>query len=70
MTRILIAGAGATGGALGARLLTAGQDVTFLVRDARASQLAQSGLRFRAPDLEVTLEVDAVTSVAGSTLST
>ncbi|HJA39439.1 MAG TPA: oxidoreductase, partial [Candidatus Brevibacterium intestinigallinarum] len=37
--KILIVGAGATGGAYGARLLEAGRDVTFLVRERRAEQL-------------------------------
>ena len=41
MTRTLTVGAGATGGVLGARLITAGQNVTFLVRERRAAQLAR-----------------------------
>lgn len=43
--RILIVGAGAVGGFLGAHLLKGGRDVTFLVRSGRARQLAQDGLR-------------------------
>ncbi len=43
--QILIVGAGAVGGFFGAHLLNAGRDVTFLVRPARAQQLAESGLR-------------------------
>lgn len=62
MTRTLIVGAGATGGALGARLITAGQDVTFLVRERRAAQLAADGLHFRAPDVDVVHTARAVTS--------
>jgi 2-dehydropantoate 2-reductase len=42
--RILIVGAGATGGYFGGRLLQHGRDVTFLVREKRAAQLAQHGL--------------------------
>jgi len=42
--RILIVGAGATGGYFGGRLLQHGRDVTFLVRGNRAAQLAQYGL--------------------------
>lgn len=42
--RILIVGAGATGGYFGGRLLEAGRDVTFLVRPARAARLAETGL--------------------------
>ena len=46
--RILIVGAGATGGYFGGRLLQHGRDVTFLVREARARQLAQYGLVIRS----------------------
>jgi len=63
MTRTLIIGAGATGGALGARLISAGQDVTFLVRERRAAQLAADGLRFRAPDVNVVHTARTVTSL-------
>jgi 2-dehydropantoate 2-reductase len=43
--RILIVGAGAVGGYFGGRLAEARRDVTFLVREARAQQLRQDGLR-------------------------
>ena len=46
--RILVVGAGATGGYFGGRLLQAGQDVTFLVRERRAALLAQDGLHIRS----------------------
>jgi 2-dehydropantoate 2-reductase len=42
--RILVIGVGATGGYFGGRLLQHGRDVTFLVREHRAAQLAQHGL--------------------------
>lgn len=42
--RILILGAGATGGYFGARLAESGADVTFLVRSRRGQQLAAKGL--------------------------
>jgi len=42
--RLLILGAGATGGYFGGRLADAGRDVTFLVRPGRAEQLARDGL--------------------------
>src|ERR1700733_6349040 len=42
--RILVVGAGALGGYFGGRLLQAGRDVTFLVRERRAAQLAKTGL--------------------------
>ncbi len=43
--RILVIGAGAVGGYFGGRLAAAGRDVTFLVREGRAAQLMQTGLR-------------------------
>ncbi|MEV0713792.1 ketopantoate reductase family protein [Asanoa sp. NPDC050611] len=48
--RVLVIGAGATGGYFGARLTQAGRDVTFLVRPPRADQLAERGLRVRDTD--------------------
>ena len=47
--RILVVGAGATGGYFGARLAEIGRDVTFLVRPARAERLAAEGLRVKSP---------------------
>lgn len=44
LMKILILGAGATGGYFGGRLAAAGADVTFLVREKRARQLAADGL--------------------------
>ena len=46
--RILVIGAGATGGYFGGRLLESGQDVSFLVRAKRAEQLARLGLVIRS----------------------
>ncbi len=53
--RILVVGAGAIGGYFGGRLLEAGRDVTFLVRQRRAAQLAKTGLAIRSPRGDVTL---------------
>lgn len=47
--RILMVGAGAIGGYFGGRLLDAGRDVTFLVREARAQELERDGLIVRSP---------------------
>jgi 2-dehydropantoate 2-reductase len=47
--RILVVGAGGTGGYFGARLAQAGRDVTFLVRPARAERLQADGLRVVSP---------------------
>ncbi|MES1196787.1 MAG: 2-dehydropantoate 2-reductase N-terminal domain-containing protein, partial [Steroidobacter sp.] len=46
--RILIAGAGAVGGYFGGRLIEAGADITFLVRERRARQLEERGLVIRS----------------------
>ncbi|MDR5829188.1 2-dehydropantoate 2-reductase [Caballeronia sp. LP006] len=65
--RILVVGAGAIGGYFGARLLEAGRDVTFLVRERRAQKLHESGLvvkspagdlHFDAPPLVLTRDID------------
>jgi 2-dehydropantoate 2-reductase len=53
--RILVIGAGAIGGYFGGRLLAAGRDVTFLVRERRAAQLAASGLVIKSPQGDLTL---------------
>jgi 2-dehydropantoate 2-reductase len=47
--KILIVGAGSTGGYFGARLVQAGRDVTFLVRPARAAALRETGLQVLSP---------------------
>jgi 2-dehydropantoate 2-reductase len=46
--RILVVGAGAVGGYFGGRLLAAGRDVVFLVREKRAVQLERTGLSIRS----------------------
>ncbi|RDS79174.1 2-dehydropantoate 2-reductase [Dyella monticola] len=57
--KILVVGAGATGGYFGGRLLESGQDVTFLVRKARAEALAANGLVIRSPADDVHLPAPA-----------
>lgn len=47
--KIIIVGAGATGGYFGAKLAQAGRDVTFLVRQRRAAALRERGLRVVSP---------------------
>jgi len=46
--RILVLGAGSIGGYFGGRLLEAGRDVTFLVRERRARELGREGLVIRS----------------------
>lgn len=62
--RILIVGAGATGGYFGGRLAQAGRDVTFLVRARRAAQLAANGLVIRSPLGDATVPVPATVQAA------
>ncbi|MFI0980650.1 2-dehydropantoate 2-reductase [Streptomyces sp. NPDC021093] len=60
--RILVVGAGATGGYFGARLALAGQDVTFLVRPQRADTLRRRGLRLTGLGEELELTPHLVTA--------
>jgi 2-dehydropantoate 2-reductase len=53
--RILVIGAGAVGGYFGARLTQCGRDVTFLVREGRAKQLA-SGLHVNDSGTEFSVQ--------------
>jgi 2-dehydropantoate 2-reductase len=60
--RILVVGAGATGGYFGGRLAQAGRDVTFLVRPARADRLRAEGLQIVSPHGDVTLTPKLLTA--------
>lgn len=60
--RLLVVGAGSTGGYFGGRLTEAGRDVTFLVRPARAAQLREQGLRIISPHGNATLKPKIVTA--------
>src|ERR1700710_1135062 len=53
--RILVVGAGAIGGYFGGRLLDAGRDVTFLVRERRAAQPAPNGLNISSPNGDLSI---------------
>ncbi|MES3015158.1 MAG: 2-dehydropantoate 2-reductase [Pseudomonadota bacterium] len=66
--RILVVGAGGTGGYYGGRLFQAGRDVSFLVRPARAVSLRERGLQIVSPHGDATLHPPLVTADAiGST---
>jgi 2-dehydropantoate 2-reductase len=60
--RILVVGAGATGGYFGARLAQAGRDVTFLVRNGRAETLRRRGLRITGLGQNDVIEPSLVTA--------
>jgi 2-dehydropantoate 2-reductase len=62
--RILVVGAGSTGGYFGGRLAQAGRDVSFLVRPARAAGLRANGLQIISPHGDVTLRPKLVTADA------
>jgi 2-dehydropantoate 2-reductase len=62
--RLLVVGAGSTGGYFGGRLAQAGRDVSFLVRRARADQLKAKGLHIVSPHGDVTLAPNLVTADA------
>jgi 2-dehydropantoate 2-reductase len=60
--RILVVGAGSTGGYYGGRLAQAGRDVTFLVRPHRAEALRASGLQVISPHGDFTLAPQLATA--------
>ncbi len=62
--KILVLGAGGTGGYFGGRLAANGADVTFLVRERRAAQLAQDGLIIESPKDRVVVKVKTVQAAA------
>jgi 2-dehydropantoate 2-reductase len=63
--RILVVGAGATGGAFGTLLQEAGRDVTYLVRPRRQDVLRREGLRFISPTADRTHPVQTITATDG-----
>ncbi|QDO99506.1 2-dehydropantoate 2-reductase [Ferrovibrio terrae] len=60
--RLLVVGAGSTGGYYGGRLAQAGRDVTFLVRPGRAAQLQENGLQIVSPYGDFTCTPKLVTA--------
>lgn len=60
--KILVVGAGGVGGYFGGRLIESGADVTFLVREGRARQLAENGLVIKSPVGDATLKVRTLTA--------
>lgn len=60
--KILVVGAGGVGGYFGGRLIESGADVTFLVREGRARQLAEHGLVIKSPVGDAKLTVRTMTA--------
>ena len=64
--QILVLGAGAIGGYFGGRLVQAGGDVTFLVRERRAEQLRANGLVVRSPHGDFTVPAKTLLRADGA----
>ncbi len=62
--RILMVGAGATGGYFGGRLVQAGRDVTFLLREPRAARIRERGLTVVTPQGTFTVQPRVRTAAA------
>lgn len=62
--RYVMFGAGAIGGAIGARLFEAGNDVVLIARGEHGRVLAERGLRFATPDRTRTLRISVVAEPA------
>lgn len=62
--RLLVVGAGSTGGYFGGRLAQAGRDVAFLVRPGRAAQLRERGLQIVSPHGDMTVKPKLVAANA------
>ncbi|MCZ8250922.1 MAG: 2-dehydropantoate 2-reductase [Hylemonella sp.] len=60
--KTLILGAGGIGGYFGARLIQAGADVTFLVREARQQLIERAGLQIETPDGQFSVQPHTVTA--------
>ena len=58
--KILVLGAGGTGGYFGGRLAESGADVTFLVREGRRKILSGQGLRIESPFGDAQIAVKTV----------
>jgi 2-dehydropantoate 2-reductase len=58
--RVVVFGAGAIGGVIGARLFQQGSDVTFVARGDNYEALSKNGLRLETPEESVTLSIPVV----------
>ncbi len=67
---IVIVGAGAIGGGVGARLFEAGEDVTLVARGEHAAAIRAEGLTLIEPDRSVTLPIPVVTDVSDAPVAT
>lgn len=58
--RVVVFGAGAIGGVIGARLFQHGSDVTFVARGDNYEALSKNGIRLETPEASVTLVIPVV----------
>ncbi len=58
--RVVVFGAGAIGGVIGAKLFQHGSDVTFVARGDNYEALSKNGIRLETPDESVTLPIPVV----------
>ena len=59
--RVLVLGAGAVGGYFGSRMVEAGIDVTFLVREKKRQKLEKTGLVIKSPKGDFSIKPNLVT---------
>ena len=62
MLKILIVGAGGVGGYFGAKLMEAGADITFLLREKRYKLISENGLTIETPSGSFTVQPKTVTA--------
>lgn len=62
--RVVVFGAGAIGGVIGARLFQHGSDVTFVARGENFAALSRGGLQLEAPEETATLKIPVVPSAS------
>jgi 2-dehydropantoate 2-reductase len=67
--RIVVFGAGAIGGVIGARLFQHGSDVTFVARGDNYEALARNGIRLESRDESVTLQIPVVEHASALSLT-
>ena len=60
--KILIVGAGGIGGYFGAKLINAGADITFLLREKRHQLIQAQGLAIETPKGSFTVQPKSVTA--------
>lgn len=68
LMRLLVVGAGAIGGVVGARLAQAGHEVRLVARGRHGAVIASDGLRIIDPDREDTIRLPVFSSIADASV--